>query len=159
MRANKWIYALTVLVIGWLSISAIAYASVQSDPVGLLRYIADNMISQLKANKATLKTKPEIVYNIAYKYVVPYADLPEMSKRVLPPKVWNNATASQRVEFQREFTRLVIRTYASALTSYQDQEIKIYPARASAGNSVEIRSVITSSNSSPISVTYRLLKS
>lgn len=159
MRANKWIYALTALVIGWLSVSAIAYASVQSDPVGLLKYIADNMISQLKSNKATLKTKPAIVYSLAYKYVVPYADLPEMSKRVLPPKVWNNATASQRAQFQKEFTRLVIRTYASALTSYQDQEVRFFPVRVRSGNSVEVRSEITSSSSPAISVTYRLLNS
>ena len=155
---TRWFAKVIILLFGCIGMS-VSYAGVQSNPATLLTYIADNMVTQLRNNKATLKTKPEIVYNIAYKYVVPYADLPEMSKRVLPPKVWNNATASQRVEFQREFTRLVIRTYASALTSYQDQEIKIYPARASAGNSVEIRSVITSSNSSPISVTYRLLKS
>lgn len=157
MRTNKWIYALTALVIGWLSISIAAYASVQSDPVGLLKYIADNMIAQLKANKATLKTKPGIVYSLAYKYVVPYADLPEMSKRVLPPKVWNSATASQRSQFQKEFTRLVIRTYASALTSYQDQEVHFFPVRSRGGNSVEVKSEITSSSSPAISVTYRLL--
>ncbi len=159
MRANKWIYAAKVVLIGWLSVSVAAYASVQSDPVGLLKYIADNMISELKANKATLKTKPGIVYSLAYKYVVPYADLPEMSKRVLPPKVWNSATASQRSQFQKEFTRLVIRTYASALTAYQDQEVRFFPIRVRSGNSVEVRSEITSSSSPAISVTYRLLNS
>jgi phospholipid transport system substrate-binding protein len=157
MRANKWIYAAKVILIGWLGVSVAAYASVQSDPVGLLKYIADNMISELKANKATLKTKPGIVYSLAYKYVVPYADLPEMSKRVLPPKVWNSATASQRSQFQKEFTRLVIRTYASALTAYQDQEVRFFPVRVRSSNSVEVRSEITSSSSPAISVTYRLL--
>src|SRR3990167_10176748 len=160
MRANKWIYALTVLVIGWLSISAIAYASVQSDPVGLLKYIADNMISQLKSNKATLKTKPGIVYNLAYKYVVPYADLPEMSKRVLPPNIWNNATPSQRMQFQKEFTTLLIRTYASALTSYEDQTIEFYPVRGgyAGARTVVINSEISGSNIQPIRVSYRLLR-
>lgn len=158
MRIHAWVKTVTALTIVWLSIAAVANASVQSDPVGLLKYIADNMIAQLRANKATLKTKPGIVYNLAYKYVVPYADLPEMSKRVLPPKVWNNATAAQRSQFQKEFTRLVIRTYASALTSYRDQEVHFFPVRGGAGSSVEVRSEITSSSSQPISVTYRLLK-
>lgn len=158
MRINKWICGLAAIMIGWMSLVSVASASVQSDPVGLLKYIADNMIDQLKVNKATLKTKPGIVYNLAYKYVVPYADLPEMSKRVLPPKVWNGATASQRAQFQSEFTKLVIRTYASALTSYQDQQVRFFPVRGGAGNSVEVKSEITSSNSSPISVSYRLLR-
>ena len=159
MRTNKWIYGVTALVVCWLSISTAAFASIQGDPVSLLTYIADNMIKQLKVNKATLKTKPGIVYQLAYKYVVPYADLPEMSKRVLPPKVWNGASASQRAQFQKEFTRLVIRTYASALTSYQDQQVRFFPVRSRGGNSVEVKSEITSSSSPAISVTYRLLKS
>jgi phospholipid transport system substrate-binding protein len=159
MRANKWICGAAALVISWLSITAVAYASLQSDPVGLLKYIADNMISQLRSNQATLKTKPAIVYSLAYKYVVPYADLPEMSKRVLPPKVWNSATAEQRAQFQKEFTRLVIRTYASALTAYKDQEVHFFPVRSGLGNSVEVKSQITSSSSPAINVSYRLLQS
>lgn len=158
MRANKWTYGVTALVIGWLSISVAAYASIQSDPVDLLRYIADNMISQLKANKATLKTKPGIVYKLAYKYVVPYADLPEMSKRVLPPRVWKSASAGQRAQFEKEFTRLVIRTYASGLTSYKDQEVRFFPVRSRGGSSAEVKSEIISPSSPTISVTYRLLK-
>lgn len=158
MRVNQWLKSVAAIMLGWLVIASVAQASIQSDPVQLLQYIADNMVTQLKTNKATLKTKPDIVYTIANKYVVPYADLPEMSKRVLPPRVWNSATAAQRSEFQREFTRLVIRTYASALTSYQDQEVKVYPVRGDMGNNVEVRSEITSSSSSPIKVSYRLIK-
>ncbi len=159
MRTSRWMSGVAAIVIGWMSVVSIAQAGVQSDPIGLLKYIADNMISQLRVNKATLKTKPGFVYGIAYKYVVPYADLPEMSKRVLPPKVWNSATPGQRAAFQKEFTRLVIRTYASALTSYQDQQVRFFPVRGGAGNTVEVKSEITSSSSSPISVSYRLLRS
>lgn len=158
MQMRKWIYAVTAMIAMWFSFVTVANAGVQSDPVGLLKYIADNMITELRENKATLKTKPAIVYNLAYKYVVPYADLPEMSKRVLPPKVWNGATPAQRAQFQKEFTRLVIRTYASALTSYQDQEVHFFPVRGG-GNSVEVKSEITSSSSPAIRVTYRLLNS
>lgn len=158
MRFNQWLKSCVTIMLGWMTIFTLAQASVQSDPVQLLQYIANNMVAQLKANKATLKSKPGIVYQLADKYVVPYADLPEMSKRVLPPRVWNSASAAQRAQFQHEFTRLVIRTYASALTSYQDQEVKVYPVRGAAGNTVEVKSEITSSSSSPINVTYRLLR-
>ena len=158
MRTNKWMSCLVAVLVGFVSFMSVAQASVQSSPIGLLQYIADNMIEQLRNNKATLKTKPAIVYNIAYKYVVPYADLPEMSKRVLPPKVWKGASSAQRAQFQKEFTRLVIRTYASALTSYKDQKMKFYPIRGRTGNNVEVKSQITSSSSPAINVSYRLLR-
>ncbi|OGT41054.1 MAG: hypothetical protein A3F42_03820 [Gammaproteobacteria bacterium RIFCSPHIGHO2_12_FULL_37_34] len=132
----------------------------QNTPEILLQNIADNMIAGLKANKATLKTKPTIVYNLAYRYVVPNADLSEMSKRVLPPSVWNSASPAQRKQFQREFTTTIIRTYASALTSYEDQTIKFYPIRGNYNNAhtIEVSSEIISSNRHPVHVVYRLVR-
>ncbi len=153
---NKIQITFFILLISWFS--CLSYAAPQGDPVALLRYIADNMIAGLKANKATLRTKPQIVYNLAYKYVVPYADLTEMSKRVLPPQVWNQASSAQRAQFQREFTRTVVRTYASALTAYKDQTIEFYPVRGGSQGTVEVNSVIKSSESDPIRVSYRLIR-
>jgi phospholipid transport system substrate-binding protein len=93
-----------------MSLAPYVKAANQSDPVALLQYIANNMIEHLKEHKATLKTKPQVVYALARQYVVPYADLSEMSKQVLSPAIWNNASAMQRKRFQQEFTTLLIRT-------------------------------------------------
>jgi len=146
------------MMLGLLAISKPATAAPNADPVALLKYIADNMINGLKANKATLKTKPDIVYNLAYQYVVPYANLDEMSRRVLPPRIWNSATDYQRSQFKDLFTRTVIRTYASALTNYSNQTIQFFPLRTGQGNTVEVRSQINSSDREPINVTYRLVR-
>jgi phospholipid transport system substrate-binding protein len=158
MKMNKYLVACFIFMFSWM-MSVSLYAAPTGDPVGLLQHIANNMIAGLKANKATLKTKPGIVYKLAYQYVVPYADLPEMSKRVLPPQIWNQATPAQRSRFQKQFTTLLIRTYASALTSYQDQTIKFYPVRGAQGSTVQVSSDIISPSSQPIHVTYRLLRS
>ncbi len=161
MKINKLVLTYFIFCMGWLlPVSLYAQsAAVQSDPVALLQYIADNMVSQLKANKATLKTKPQIVYKLAYEYVVPYADLNEMSKRVLPRDTWLQATPAQRDRFKKQFTTLLIRTYASALTSYRDQTVKFYPLHGGAeGNTVQVSSDIVSPDSQPIHVTYRLLR-
>src|SRR5690606_14933737 len=83
-------------------------AATQGNPVGWLQYIAENMLDGLKSNKASPKTKPQLVYSLAYKYVVPYADVNEMAKRVIPPQVWNSASSAQRAKFQKEFTRTLI---------------------------------------------------
>src|SRR3990167_6508548 len=134
------------MVLGFLIISFSCllcfntYAQSRQDPVALLQYIANNMIAGLKANQATLKNKPQIVYRLAYRYVVPYADLTNMSKRVLPPQIWNSATPAQRKRFEKEFTTTLIRTYASALAAYQDQTVRFYPVRGNyqSQSSVEV---------------------
>lgn len=160
MQINKILTAIFVLVFGWcMTVNAYALDS-QGNPVALLQYIANNMITQLKTNKATLKSKPDLVYKLAYRYVVPYADLPEMSKRVIPPQTWNSASAAQRMQFEKAFTKLLIRTYASALTSYNDQNIQFYPVRGGyqGRSTVEVSSQIVSTEAEPVHVTYRLLR-
>jgi phospholipid transport system substrate-binding protein len=42
--------------------------------------------------------------------------------------------------------------------NYEDQAIRFYPIRGSAGNTVEVRSQIISSQNQPIDVTYRLIR-
>jgi phospholipid transport system substrate-binding protein len=159
MQRNKLFLTFFMLMFSWLAGATVVQAAPSGDPSSLLQYIADNMIAGLKANKANLKTKPSTVYSLAYKFVVPYANLNEMSKRVLPPRIWNSATPAQRAQFEKSFTTTVIRTYASALSNYEDQTIKFFPVRGGAsGNTVEVASQIMSSRSSPISVTYRLVR-
>ncbi|HEX4045987.1 MAG TPA: ABC transporter substrate-binding protein [Gammaproteobacteria bacterium] len=160
MQKSKLIQTFMLLIFSWLC-SANIYAqgqAVQSDPVALLQYIADHMITGLRSQEANLKTKPEVVYKLAYQYVVPYADLAEMSKRVLPPQTWNSATPAQRAQFEKAFTRTLIRTYASALTAYTDQTVRFYPVRGGSQGlrMVEVNSEIDSSSSQPIHVSYRM---
>jgi len=162
MRINKFILSSLLVAFSWFTCTAVVAqsAATQSDPVALLQYVANNMISGLKQNKATLKTKPDLVYKLAYQFVVPYADLSEMSKRVLSPQTWNAATPAQRMQFQKEFTTTLIRTYASALAAYEDQTVHFYPVRGGYQNarSVEVSSEITGSNSEPIRVSYRMVR-
>lgn len=158
LRINKLVSTGLIIVFSWLAMISVVQAA--ENPVSMLQSIANNMISQLKANKATLKTKPGIVYSLARRYVVPYADLDEMSRRVLPPQTWNSATPAQRAQFKKEFTTLLIRTYASALTSYQDQTVRFYPVRGGyeGKSNIEVSSEIVSPDNDPIRVMYRLVR-
>lgn len=144
-----------VLIALWLP--SVSFA--EDGPVGLLQSIANQMISALQKNKATLKTNPGLVYSLANRIVVPHADLNEMSMRVLPPQTWNSATPAQRAQFQRQFTRILIRTYASALAEYNDQKVQFYPVRGGyqGKSEVTVNSQIVRSDGPSISVSYRLI--
>lgn len=161
MRKCRILLSIFMILIPWMGANAAIGTVSKNDPISLLRYIADNMVHGLKANKATLKDKPQIVYTLAYKYVVPYTDLTAMSKQVIPPAVWNKATAAERAQFQKQFTTTVIRTYASALTSYEDQVVRFSPIRGGYNGlkTVEVSGEIDSAQSQPIHVTYRLMRS
>lgn len=129
------------------------------DPIATVKSVADQMIGHLQQNRATLKTNPSLVYSLANRIIVPRADLDEMSRRVLPPVIWNQASPGQRSEFKREFTTVLVRTYASALASYTDQTIQFYPIRGgSQGRStVTVNSEIVRSDGPSIPVKYSLI--
>lgn len=153
---KKYLYSI-LLVFGLSGFFNSAWAD--SSPVNMLQSIANTLIANLKANKATLKTNPSLVYSLAYKIVVPHADLDEMSKRVLPPTVWNMASSSQRSQFKSEFTNLLVRTYASALADYTDQTVKFFPVRGGyqGKNNVRVDSQIIRADGPSLTVNYKLV--
>lgn len=160
MRAHNLINYTKLIFLAILATVSFQAHAGDSDPVVMLQSVADSMIAGLKTHKATLKTKPDVVYSLARRYVVPHADLDLMSQRVLPPSIWKNATAAQRAQFKSEFTTTLIRTYASALSSYQDQVVSFAPVRGGTEGvkSVQVSSQISGSQGEPISVTYQLVR-
>lgn len=151
--------SLIVVSMGLLFLSVQPAHAADSDPIGMLQSLADRMIAGLKANKASLKSNPSVVYSLAYKIVVPHADLAYMSKSVLPPQTWNKATPSQRSQFESEFTKLLVRTYASALSDYSNQTVQFFPIRGSyqGKSQVNVSSQIVRTDGPSVSVSYRLI--
>jgi phospholipid transport system substrate-binding protein len=136
------------------------FAFAEQSPVDLLKSLADQMIHALKENKASLKSNPSLVYSFANRIVVPHADLEEMSKRVLPPNTWRQATPDQQRRFKKEFTSLLVRTYASALSDYTNEIVEFYPVRGGyeGKSNVQVNSKIIRSDGPSVPVSYRLVR-
>jgi phospholipid transport system substrate-binding protein len=157
MRKNNILSRLVIVLLSALFATSVCFAG--SDPVAELNGIADQLIAKLKDNKASLKDNPAYVYSLANDIIVPHADIGYMAKRVLPPKIWNSATSSQRSRFESEFSTLLVHTYASALANYNDQTVHFFPVRGGyAGKStVQVNSSIERSDGPSITVNYRLV--
>lgn len=149
-------FSVVLLLLGWIHAAMAA-----NDPVEVLRTTANQMIQNLQANRASLKTNPRLVYSLAYRIVVPHADLAEMSKRVLPAHIWNSASPAQRQQFEKEFTLLLVRTYASALADYTNETVNFYPVRGGyqGKSAVKVESQIVRTDGPSIPVNYRMLNS
>lgn len=135
-------------------------AVASSDPAATVNNVANQMIAQLKAHQTTLKQNPHLVYSLAYKIIVPRANINEMSRRVLPARVWQQASASERAQFAKEFTNMLVRTYASALAEYKDQTLRLFPVRGGyeGQSTVKVDSQIIRTDGPSIAVSYRLIR-
>lgn len=136
-----------------LAVNAVA------SPVIVLEDIANRTIHALKREQATLKTNPNTVYKIIDSILLPHVDVDAMSRSVLGRRVWYQATPSQKRRFNKEFTRVVTRTYASALAEYTDESVKFLPVRGGFENQsrVQVHSYIIRSDGPRIPVSYRVI--
>lgn len=129
-----------------------------SSPIAIVQTTSDQMLAQLQAHKATLQSDPNVVYNIVNRILLPHADLATMSRLVVGRTAWFNASPRDRQAFIQQFTMTLMRTYASALASYNNQTVVVYPIRGGyAGQSqVQVNTAVTQPDGPPIPVSYRM---
>ncbi|HLD84195.1 MAG TPA: ABC transporter substrate-binding protein [Coxiellaceae bacterium] len=125
-----------------------------NSPVTQLKNISDRMLAQLEQNKSRLSNL-SVIRHIVNTVLLPNIDLGRMSASVvgLP---WRSASDAQKAQFKKEFAYLVTTTYASALSSYDDDRVEFYPIRENlAGRqTAHVNSVIMRKNGQQIPISY-----
>jgi phospholipid transport system substrate-binding protein len=131
----------------------------QSSPMDMLQNTSDHMLAELKVNKATLKSNPKKVFDIVDRILLPHIDMTTMSKSVVGRNLWNSASTQDQQIFIKEFTELLIRTYASAIASYTNQSVQFFPIRGGwqGQQQLQVNSQINQPNGPPIPMSYRLI--
>ncbi|GAB4392438.1 MAG: ABC transporter substrate-binding protein [Gammaproteobacteria bacterium] len=154
MKLLQWCLGLYLLMFTFA-------AWAQPDPIVNLEQVANQVIAELKTNKATLKTNPQVVYRIIDRLLLPHVDTLVMSRAALGRDAWIKASADQKRRFAKEFTRLVVRTYASALANYTDEKIEFKPLRENyhGKQRLQVESYIIRSDGPRINLNYRLILS
>jgi len=85
-------------------------------------------------------------------------DLNKISKLILG-KHWRKATDVQKAQFQKEFKNLLVNTYATAFTEFNDWTVKFLPMSLDpADKRVVVKSEIITASRPAIAVNYRMAK-
>jgi phospholipid transport system substrate-binding protein len=101
-------------------------------PDQLVRERTGKIIELLRANKDAYAKDHKKLYAMVNEQVLPYFDFRAMSRLVLG-KHWREASEDQRNRFTAEFRDLLVRTYATALLKYTNEEVIYLPFRSSPG--------------------------
>lgn len=127
-------------------------------PDRLLDRVTQEMISALKRNDRALKQNPDRIIQIIDTILVPHMDSVSMARWVAGRQAWQQASSSERTQFVNEFRDLLVRTYASSLLSYNNQEIEYFPVRGGYNKKrVMVNSVIRERGKESVRVSFRLL--
>ncbi len=117
---------------------------------------SQQMLEALRANREALRRDPGGIYGLVEEIVLPRFDFETMAQWVLG-KYWRTASEDERRRFTEEFRTLLVRTYATALLEYSDEEI-VFPASAAsgAGDEATVRSEIRIPGELPVPMTYSM---
>lgn len=147
----------------WLSVLMLAVFLTAADelaaaqaPMDIVRNTTDQVLSRVQSDRDALRQDPAKMYALVSEVIFPRFDFPIMAQWVLGTH-WKDADKALRDEFVDQFRKLLVRTYATALLEFSDQEIN-YPEDNAAvkGRTVEVRQEIDQSGSEPILLGYRL---
>jgi phospholipid transport system substrate-binding protein len=104
--------------------------AVDTPPDQIARNATDKIIELLKSNKDAYAKDHRTLYAMVDEHVLPHFDFRAMSRTVLG-RNWRSASEEQRTRFISEFRNLLVRTYATALLKYNNEQIVYLPFRMS----------------------------
>jgi len=83
----------------------------------------------------------------------------ELISSLVLGKLWKQATDNQRIQFQNEFRRLLVRTYSRTFMEIKEWSINYLPIiPQSDENKLLVKTQVLQSGQKPISLDYRMLK-
>ena len=128
-------------------------------PDELVKGTTDKVISELSQRREELRKDQDKLYAMVDEIVFPHFDFIRMSKSVIGRRYWPKASDTERKDFVNQFQTLLVRTYATALFDYTDQEIKYKPLRMKPDQTtVVIKTEISQDTGTTVPLDYRLKK-
>ena len=129
------------------------------DPIKMLHEVTSNVLDALRKNHEQLVEKPSKIYSIVDKFILPYVDFHEMSIWVAGRTAWGKASDNSKEEFVKVFSKLVVKTYATALNSYTNETVQFAKQKVDTKKDrIQITSTIIRANKENVRLDYRLIK-
>jgi phospholipid transport system substrate-binding protein len=148
------------------SMSAVAFTvhaagscegTTRDDALAVVRDTTSALFAAVEAEDRVLSEDPARARALVEEFITPHVDLKSFSKLVLG-KHWRRATKEQRQQFLTQFHTLILRTYATAVTTYTGIEVEYLPMREeSRQNFATVRTLIPRADGDGVNINYRLL--
>lgn len=126
-------------------------------PEQLIHDRAEQLLQRVSALQ-TVDRHTDVLETLVTEIIAPHVDFTLLSRLVLG-KYWRRLSTEDQQRFEQGFTRLVIKTYASALTETGNLQISyLAPRPDRKPGRVQVPTVINSPDNPPINVDYKLYK-
>jgi phospholipid transport system substrate-binding protein len=133
-------------------------AQAQETPDALVKRVAEETLSAIRADKDLQTGNPAKVKQLIESKLVPHFDTARMTALAMG-RNWRSATPEQQKQLTEQFQTLLIRTYSNALTNYRDNKMNYKPLRMNPGDTdVIVRTEVTQAGQAPVQIDYSMEK-
>ena len=137
---------------------AATLAQAQDAPDALVKRVAEETLSAIRADKDLQAGNPARVKQLIESKLLPHFDTARMTALAMG-RNWRSATPEQQKQLTEQFQTLLIRTYSNALTNYRDNKMNYKPLRMNAGDSeVVVRTEVTRPGQAAVQIDYSMEK-
>ncbi len=155
MKRLNWISG--VLTAATLAALAVAPAQAEIAPDALIKTVATDVTTVLKADPAILSNAAKLKELIESK-LIPNFSFARMTQLAMG-RNWAKASPEQQSALTKEFQTLLVRTYSGALANFRNNTIDVRPLRMQPADAdVTVKTVINQANGQGIPIDYSLEK-
>jgi phospholipid transport system substrate-binding protein len=147
---------ITILLMLGICAGLGAQAADSIAPDEIIRRVADDVVSALKADKDIQAGDRKKAYALIDAKVIPHFDFVRMT-RLAMGRNWRDATPEQQKQLTDGFRDLLVRTYSTSLTQFKNQTIQVKNVDSRPDESdVLVHTLIIPSGGQNIPVDYNL---
>jgi len=127
-------------------------------PDALIKALSDDVLASIRKDPSLQGGDIARLNALVDEKVLPYVNFEKMT-RLAVGRGWRDASAEQRQVLTREFRTLLMRTYAGAVSTAKDYQVRMQPFRAEPTETdVTVRTQAVPARGDPIQLDYRLEK-
>lgn len=156
---NKIFGGVLALMFGALFVSGALAQGAQDPPDALVKRLVEDVMATVRSDKDIQGGNISKINDLVESKILPSVDFKRMTASAVG-KNWASATPDQQTQITEQFRKLLVYTYAGALSQVRDQTIQFKPFRADpADTTVTVQTqVINTKGGEPIQLNYKLTK-
>jgi phospholipid transport system substrate-binding protein len=153
-------FLLTLIGVVLLTVGAVhaADTNVSSDPSQLVESVAQTILKELDANRATYRADPSKIDGLVEKDLLPHFDI-EYAARLVLGAHWRDATPEQRERFIHAFYHSLVANYGNSIANFTADRLKVFPTKiGSDPNRATVRTEVKRDDGTTVPVNYSMLR-
>ncbi|MDG1580720.1 ABC transporter substrate-binding protein [Pseudomonas sp. GOM6] len=144
------------LLAALISLPLLAVAAPSAHDV--VKGTTDQLLGDLKANKASYQQSPQAFYDSLERILGPVVDSEGISRSIMTVKYSRGASEAQMKRFEDNFKRSLMQFYGNALLEYDNQDIRVLPAKAEGSERASVGMEVKDSKGTVYPVSYTMVQ-